>query len=209
VLSLLTALSMQIALQACSVAGQQKPEHRIYVKAGGALLDFVPDGWYWSNNRSFEATRMPTNYYFPAGQDWETWEELLTVIQPKQRKGSGAPAETIDEDIRIDYAPGCESLKVEAIDETTRNNYPMATKLMYCSRDRRSPRGKGGIGIFKAINTMSGPVIVLRQLRLDPFDVNAPPLSAEKRAELLNWANRISMCNAHDPARPCPPVKWW
>ena len=159
----------------------------------------------WVGDHNHEGVREPTNYYSPADQVGDNWNEQMMFVLPKL---SGAPAEVIDTIGHLSFEQKCERYKVEAIEETTRNGYPIAIKFIYCSKNRLSSSGKGSVGIIEVINATSGPCVLFRQILFDPFDVNNPPLSAEKKTELLDWAKRIYMCNARDPAHPCPKIKW-
>jgi hypothetical protein len=201
-LGFLIGLSTLITMQACIVAATQKPVFKMIAKRE-AIVDHLPDGWSWDRYNSFESIHR-SSHFLPDGQDQDHWQEQITVVQPKL---SGTPAENIDTMDHLAFGHLCEGYKVEEIEATTRNGYPTATKLMYCGRDRRSEMGKGGVAIYKAINAKSGPYVIVRQVRLDAFDVNNQPLSSEKKSELLNWAKGIHMCDSGDPTQQCPPDK--
>jgi len=178
-----------VAVQGCSSAVPQKTEHRFYVQ-GEAVLDFAPEGWKSAGDRSGEQLRNPNSFFLPGAQDRESWKEMITISQPRL---SGDPSETVDTMLNA-FKESCEGYKVVQIDQSVQNNYSTVTKLMFCGKSRRSPVGKGGVGIVKAFSTNSGPVVLLRQLRLDPYDVQNLPLSSQKSTELLEWAKGVYMC---------------
>ena len=201
---LLFAIFIQIILVACSSVAQPKSEHIRFVK-GEAIRDFVPDGWVWIGDHDSGGLREPMNYYSPADQVGEDWNEQIILALPNF---SGTPSEVIDEAIYRSFQHKCERYKVEAIEETTRNGYSTATKLVYCGENRFSSIKKGSVGINVALNSKSVPCLLFRQMRFDSFNIDNPPISVAMKSELLNWAKRIYMCNARDPAHPCPKIKW-
>lgn len=158
----------------------------------------LPPGWKLGYSVSRPGLEMLE--YVPRGQSVEAWRDMITSqVFPDL---GNVPLEGYLERIAMAARPLCEGLSVTPVATGTVNGYPAASMTQFCPR--YSQTGKGEITLFKVIQGRSGLYVAQRAWRGRPFTRDGIPVPMDTYADWTNFLDQVSLCDARDPAHPCP-----
>lgn len=162
--------------------------------AAEALDAAVPPGWTHVSHRDMGVRHL--DEYVPAGQDADRWNEMLTVISIDGLQGF-EPAEHVATMTKR-YRLACESFRADELVASNGGGRKSAQSAFWCSQYRQQSTGE--IKFVKYLEGDGRLYVIERVWRGAPFDVDRPPLTAER---LREWRAQLGAARVCGPKENC------
>lgn len=158
----------------------------------------LPTGW----RKQAEASDVLGHRadWLPPGQTLEDWRDRIT-LQLIPDTAEPVPENFLD-NLAALWTESCEAVLVTEIESAAVNGYAVGSRLIACTRDKKS--GQGTVSLYRAVAGERALYVAQRVYRVAPFSIggvpiDGPDLEAGRQAIGFGVA-----CERGTAMRPCP-----
>jgi len=167
-------------------------------RAGERLL--IPEMPGWKVIDTHNDSVADVTELIPAAETAETWTRRFTV---QAFRGSPMSASAFLDGLVARTDEVCDGIKAEPVRPIVVPGAEAARRAIGCGRYKGD--GKGSYTLFTAVRGARALYVLSRAWRGEPYRVAGPlPVPAGELAEWAATADAVRLCDADDPARPCP-----
>ncbi len=198
--SLCFALSLWSAAAANSVAAQGDSA---LLSGGGGEHYIVALPPQWVVNGQTRNAKGAASNWVPRDQIGEDWRRLIS-LQIFTDLADNAFTTYFDGIIQR-YRAICDDVFATAVEENRRNDFPVAFRILACTKSARN--GLGEISLFHVVAGKQALYVVQGVYRVQPFGAQDFPLAGEELQRGRQAVEFGVACQRGDPMRACP-VEW-
>jgi hypothetical protein len=159
-----------VSLAAGSAAAQTGDTAVLLGGGDEVYIAGLPAGWHKQAEASdVLGTRAD---WLPAGQTVEDWRDRITLQLIPDVAGP-VPEQFLD-NLAALWTESCESVMVTEVEKKPVNGYAAGSRLIACTRDKKS--GKGSVSLYRVVAGKRALYVVQRAYRVAPFTADRVPL---------------------------------